>query len=41
MKLLSSIMSEKQWTLFYLDLDPSEGANDQNSEPTWIPGGTP
>ena len=24
MKLLLSIMSEKQWTPFYLDLDPSE-----------------
>ena len=26
MKVLSSIISEKQWTPFYLDLDPSESA---------------
>jgi len=50
MKVLSSIMSEKQWTPFYLDLDPYESAIwtvwtghivDQNTTPTWIPGGTP
>ena len=26
MKVLLSIMPEKQWTQFYLDLDPSESA---------------
>ena len=48
MKVLLSIMSEKQWTPFYLNLDPCEGAIwpvwighivDQNTKPTWIPVG--